>query len=75
MISTPSSGTVVVEEGDHLWKISERRLSDVYQREATNAEIGPYWREIIDENQPTLRSGNPDLIYPGEVVALPPVDG
>jgi len=63
------SGTVVVERGDHLWKISERHLGP----NTPDRQVAPYWREVIEVNTPTLRSGDPDLIYPGEVVALPEV--
>jgi len=63
----PESGSVVVAKGDHLWRISARRLGD----DATDSEIAPYWRDVIRVNTPNLRSGDPDLIYPGEVVALP----
>lgn len=60
------SDSVVVVKGDHLWKISARHLgTDV------SHEIAPYWREVIAVNTPQLRSGDPDLIYPGEVVELP----
>ena len=61
------SQRVKVEPGDHLWKISERHLV------ATRAEsaIAPYWRRVVQLNLPTLRSGDPDLIYPGELVTLP----
>lgn len=60
---------VVVVRGDHLWKISARRLGP----EASNGEIAPYWRDVVEVNTPRLRSGDPDLIYPGEVVELPAV--
>jgi nucleoid-associated protein YgaU len=65
----PGAGptSVVVERGDHLWKISESHLGP----EATAAEVVPYWLEVIDVNTPGLRSGDPDLIYPGEVIELP----
>lgn len=63
--------SVVVEKGDHLWKISARHLEEV----APKAKVAPYWREVIDVNTPHLRSGNPDLIYPGEVVELPATSG
>lgn len=63
-----SADQVVVQKGDHLWRISARHLGAT----ASNEEITPYWREVIDLNLPTLRSGDPDLIYPGEVVDLPP---
>lgn len=69
-----STETVTVERGDHLWKISARHLGDFYQRPASNREISPYWRETIESNRNRLRSGDPDLIYPGEEVALPPIE-
>jgi nucleoid-associated protein YgaU len=55
-----------VAKGDHLWKISARHLDT-----DANHEIAPYWRQLIEVNTPHLRSGDPDLIYPGEVVELP----
>lgn len=60
---------VVVVPGDHLWKISERHV------EATmpGRRIAPYWLEVIETNRPRLRSGDPDLIYPGEVILLPEI--
>jgi hypothetical protein len=29
------------------------------------------WHDLWDKNKATLKSGNPDLIYPGEVIILP----
>ncbi len=63
----PSSQRVTVEAGDHLWRISARHLVDA--KSAT--PIAPYWRKVIDLNLSALRSGDPDLIYPGEIVVLP----
>lgn len=65
----PSSGEeqVIVKKGDHLWKISADHLGP----EASNRQIAPYWLEVVEVNTPGLRSGDPDLIYPGEVVELP----
>jgi nucleoid-associated protein YgaU len=59
--------SVIVEKGDHLWKISARRLGE----DAGDTEIAPYWRHVVEVNTPRLRSGDPDLIFPGEVVELP----
>lgn len=70
-IGEPERESVVVEPGDHLWKISAAHLSDVLDRTPLSDEIVPYWTEVIDTNSDTLRSGDPDLIYPGEVVHLP----
>lgn len=61
--------SVVVVSGDHLWKISERHIDS----NAPGRKVAPYWVEVIDVNTPNLRSGDPDLIYPGEVIVLPPL--
>jgi hypothetical protein len=39
--------------------------------EPTAAEITPVWVEVIAANRDRLRSGDPDLIFPGEIVVLP----
>jgi nucleoid-associated protein YgaU len=64
--------SVIVERGDHLWKISANHLRSELGREARDAEIWPYWLVVIETNRSELRSGDPDLIYPGEVIDLPP---
>jgi nucleoid-associated protein YgaU len=66
--------TVIVEKGDHIWKISWRELADVMEREPGDQEIHPYWVETIAINRDSLRSGDPDLIYPGEELTLPDVN-
>ncbi|MEX0795195.1 MAG: hypothetical protein WEB67_03105 [Acidimicrobiia bacterium] len=63
--------TVVVESGDHIWKISKESLGGKLQREPRNEEVHPYWLETIEINVDSLRSGDPDLIYPGEELVLP----
>ncbi len=62
---------VVVRPGDHLWKISARHLQGETGRPPRPGETAPYWREVIAVNRDRLRSGDPDLIFPGEVVRLP----
>lgn len=63
--------TVVVESGDHIWKISKESLGDKLQREPRNEEVHPYWVETIEINLDSIRSGDPDLIFPGEELVLP----
>ena len=63
---------VKVRSGDNLWVISRRHLTGALGRLPADDEIAPYWREVIDRNRPHLISGNPDLIYPDEVIRLPP---
>jgi hypothetical protein len=68
------SHPVAVRHGDHLWGLSERHLAEVLGRsDLGEHEIARYWVRVIDANRDTIRSGNPDLIYPGEVVVLPAV--
>lgn len=59
--------THVVERGEHLWKISAEHLQEVSPRTG----VADYWRRVISLNTSRLRSGDPDLIYPGEMIALP----
>jgi hypothetical protein len=62
----------VVVPGDNLWLIARGEVSRATgTNRPTDAEIAPYWRRLIAENRTTLRSGDPSLIFPGEVVALP----
>jgi len=63
-----------VVRGDNLWTISRSHLLAVYpDRDVDSAEIATYWREVIEINTPTLRSGDPNLIYPGERIVLPAI--
>ena len=65
---------VTVRWGDHLWSLSERHLSRILDRsDLGEHEIARYWVRVIEANRGTIRSGNPDLIYPGEVITLPAV--
>jgi hypothetical protein len=62
----------VVVPGDNLWLIARSEVSRATgTNRPTDAAIAPYWRRVIAENRTTLRSGDPSLIFPGEVVALP----
>lgn len=60
---------VTVRPGDHLWKISARHLGE----HSPDSQVAPYWRRVVAVNTPNLRSGDPDLIYPGETISLPPI--
>lgn len=64
-----------VVRGDHLWSIAADHLEAITGRDDLEEhEIAPYWVQVINANRPSLRSGDPDLIYPGEVISLPPVE-
>lgn len=71
VIETSPPASVIVEAGDHLWSISADHLEDQLAQPPNAAEVTPYWREVIEMNVTKLRSGDPNLIYPGETVVLP----
>lgn len=76
--TAPTETTIVKEEvhavvrGENLWEIAASTLRRSHGHALTDREIAPYWRSIIDANRHRLRSGNPNLIFPGEQVVLPP---
>jgi hypothetical protein len=74
--SPPLAGAgseVVIEPGDSFWSLASRRLAEHLQRPPSAREITPYWAEVVSANTDRLRApGEPDLIYPGDRVVLPP---
>jgi hypothetical protein len=63
---------VVVRPGDNLWAIARAELDRAAGAPTDDGQVARYWRAVIEANRSTLRSGNPSLIFPGEIVALPP---
>jgi len=59
MIPTQGSQYTIVD-GDTLSDIAARAYG-----------IGSKWPLIYDANQTTLKSGDPDLIFPGEIIIIP----
>ena len=65
-----------VVAGDNLWAIAEGHLAEATGRSPealTEAEVAAYWLALIEANEGRLRSGDPNLIFPGETVICPPV--
>lgn len=62
-----------VRPGDHLWGIAAGHLREALGRSPSDAELATYWAHVVDVNRSGLRSGDPDLIFPGELVICPPV--
>lgn len=66
----------LVERGDNLWKIAAEQLAAVRGTDAdslSNSEIRDYWLQVIEANRGSIRSGDPNVIYAGEAITLPPV--
>lgn len=78
---SPGSAAVeskwLVESGESMWSIACDSLIEAWGRPVTDAEVAPYWREVIEANRDRLvEPGNPDLILPGQefLVPEPPAD-
>lgn len=64
-----------VAPGEHLWAIAADALAahrGVAPAELPDREVAAHWREVIEANAGRLRSGDPDLVFPGEQLRLPP---
>ncbi len=60
---------VVVERGDTIWDLAEDDLQEL-GREASTVAVAERVEEIAEINRDRL-DGDPDLIYPGQRLALP----
>ena len=60
-----------VAKGESLWSISESHIRTSTDHSPTNAEIAEYWISVVDANKDSIRSGDINLIYPGETIKLP----
>ena len=67
--AAPPLDTVMVVEGDCLWSIAARRLAP----DVGNAVIDAAWRAIYALNRAAI-GDDPNLIFPGAQLALPPID-
>ncbi len=56
----------VVSPGESLWSIASAHLST-----DDPAVIDPTWRKIYERNRPVI-GPDPDLIFPGQRLVLPP---
>ncbi len=61
-----------VQPGDCFWTIADDVLHRSWGRAPTDAEIVPYWLRLVEANRAELADpGNADLIFPGQVFAVP----
>ena len=65
---------IEVHEGDHFWALAEETLASEWGRTPTDAEISPYWADLVSLNDGRLMPPeDADLIYPGQRFELPPI--
>lgn len=70
----PEARSYDVKAGDNLWSIAAAQLAARSGRavdEVSETEIRPVWLEIVEANAGTLASGDPDVIFVGEVLVIP----
>ena len=69
-----TAATHTVTLGDNLWSIAAATIAVRSGRSVEDlspADIAPYWARLVERNRARVRSGNPSLVYPGEVLELP----
>lgn len=62
-----------VEVGESFWTIAADVLEHAWGRAATDEEIDPFWRALVEVNRHRLVTDDPDLIVPGQVFEVPAV--
>ncbi len=72
-VDVPDPGLVTVAAGDSLWSLAADELRDRLGDEPSLRALDAYWRQVVAANRDRLVDpSNPDLLYPGQAVVLPP---
>ena len=61
----------IVRPGDDMWSVTAGYLIHQENTPPSVARTTEVWREVVALNQNRIRSGDPDLIFPGETLLLP----
>lgn len=68
----PAADVHVVAPGDSFWRIAADVVAGPGRR-AGDGEVAGYWRRLVAANRARLVDpGNPDLLFPGQQLHLPP---
>lgn len=63
-----------VRSGESFWAIAAAEVERVTQHQPDLTQVDGYWRALVRANADRLvHPGNPDLVYVGQVLDLPPV--
>jgi nucleoid-associated protein YgaU len=69
----PSPATWTVRPGESFWSIASSTMTSALHHPPKVVELTPYWERLIAVNRAKLADpANPDLLYPGQVLDLPP---
>ena len=70
----PAPATWTVRPGDDFWSIAHEVVTRRSSGVVSDGAVANYWSRLIAANRGSLpRPGDPDLLFPGETLALPPV--
>lgn len=74
--AAPEPPTWTVEPGDDFWSIAETVVGRPATGPADSSRVAPYWSRLVAANRDRLAvPGDPDLLFPGQVLVLPPLTG
>ncbi len=69
----PGPDRVVVRPGDSFWRLAEEAVGEAGGERPQEHEVARYWRRLVEVNRAVLVDDrNPDLLYPGQTLVLPP---
>ncbi|MFA9432656.1 LysM peptidoglycan-binding domain-containing protein [Egicoccus sp. AB-alg2] len=73
--SGPASTEYRVVAGDSFWTIAKAQLTDAHGTSPDDAQVVVHWRQLVEDNRDRLADpDNPDLLFPGQRLALPAVE-
>ena len=62
--------------GDSLWSIAAAQVAQRTGQSPASvpaADVAPYWQAVCRANGSSVRSGDLNVILPGEQISLPPM--
>lgn len=72
-VSSAADDDWIVGPGDSFWAIAEELLDELHGPGQGELDVATYCRQLIDANHDRLaRPDHPDLLFPGQVLTVPP---
>jgi hypothetical protein len=69
-----TASTWIVRPGDNLWVIAEETLEAAWGGAPSDRQVAGYWINVIAANRSGLPDpSDPSLLFPGDVIILPPI--